>query len=311
MKRHAGYVLMAFSMVLCFAATAFGQRTTGDVEGKIVDANSAVVPGITVTLTGVSVGFARTVQTDAQGEFHILQIPIGIYKISTAAKSGFAATSMDDVVVNVEKATQVNIKVGVSTTAEAVSVTADSLGVGVDTSDSKVQTNITQKLIDSLPVGASFTSLLKISPATRPEPLSGGFQVDGASGSENSFVIDGLSVENFRTGTLNPVNNIPTALVHEIQIKTGGFEAEHGGASGGVISVATKSGSDEFHGEFSASFEPSAMQPRPRVSLSRFVSNSATAAAIAANPDYVYMLGQKKDQSLNMYPERDARRTNR
>jgi hypothetical protein len=143
---------------------------------------------------------------------------------------------------------------------------------------------------------------LKISPATRPEPLSGGFQVDGASGSENSFVIDGLSVENFRTGTLNGVNNIPISLISEIQVKTGGFEAEHGGASGGVIAVATKSGSDEFHGEFGASFEPSSMQPGPRVALSRFVSSSATAAAIASNPDYVYMLGQKRPQYLNMYP---------
>ena len=98
------------------------------------------------------------------------------------------------------------------------------------------------------------------------------------------------------------VNNIPTSLVSEVQVKTGGFEAEHGGASGGVIVVATKSGSDEFHGDFGASFERSAMQPRPKVSLSRFVSSSASAAAIAANPDYVYMLAQPKAQFLNIYP---------
>lgn len=300
MRRNIGYVLMTMSIVLGLAATAFGQRTTGSVEGRIVDANAAVVPGITVTLTGVSVGFSRTVQSDSQGEFRILEVPIGTYKMTTTAKGGFSAAVVDDVIVTIEKATQVSIKVGVSSTAEAVSVVADDLGVSV--SDSKVQTNITQKMIDLVPSGASFTSLLKISPATRPEPLSGGFQVDGASGSENSFVIDGLPVENFRTGTLNGVNNIPTSLVSEIQVKTGGFEAEHGGASGGVIVVATKSGSDEFHGDFGASFEPSALQPRPRVTLSRFVSSSASAAAIASNPDYVYMLPQPKAQFLNMYP---------
>ena len=300
MRRNVGYVMMTASFVLCLAATAFGQRTTGGVEGRIVDVNGAVVPGITVTLTGVSVGFSRTVQSDSQGEFRILEVPIGTYKVATTAKSGFSAAVVDDVIVTIEKATQVNIRVGVSSTAEAVSITADELGVSV--SDSKVQTNITQKLIDLVPSGASFTSLLKLSPATRPEPLSGGFQVDGASGSENSFIIDGLPVENFRTGTLNGVNNIPTSLVSEIQVKTGGFEAEHGGASGGVIVVATKSGSDAFHGEFGASFEPSALQPRPRVALSRFVSSSASAAAIAANPDYVYMIAQPKAQFLNMYP---------
>ena len=114
--------------------------------------------------------------------------------------------------------------------------------------------------------------------------------------------MDGLSVENFRTGTLNGVNNIPTALVSEIQIKTGGFEAEHGGASGGVISVQTKSGSDSFHGDFSLDFEPSALQPRPRAAMSRFVSSNASAAAIAANPDYTYLLRPERDQFLNMYP---------
>jgi hypothetical protein len=127
MRSTLKYVLMAFSMVLCLGATAFGQRTTGDIEGKIVDANGAVVPGISVTLTGVSVGFSRTVQSDSQGEFRILQIPIGTYKVVTAAKAGFAATSTDEVAVTIESATQVNIKVGVSTTAETVSVSADLL----------------------------------------------------------------------------------------------------------------------------------------------------------------------------------------
>src|SRR5204862_3146614 len=142
-------------------------------------------------------------------------------------------------------------------------------------------------------------SLLKLSPATRDEPLSGGFQVDGASGSENAFIVDGLAVENFRTGVLNRVNNIPTALVSEIQIKTGGFEAEHGGASGGVVVVATKSGSDTFHGDVGVAFEPSGLQPSPRFASQRFVSSSSTPAAIAANPDYAFAIAQKKDQFLN------------
>jgi outer membrane receptor for ferrienterochelin and colicin len=238
------------SVILCFATAAFGQRTTGDIEGKVTDTNGAVIPGVSITVTGINVGFSRSVQSDSQGEFRVQQVPIGAYNITTAATSGFAAATVSDVTVTIEKATKVNIKLGLTTTAESVVVTSDALGVNVDISDSKVQTNITQKLIDQLPNGTSFTSILRVSPATRQESMSGGFQIDGASGSENTFLIDGAPLENFRTGTLNGVNNIPTALVSEIQIKTGGFEAEHGGASGGVISVATKSGSDSFHGEF-------------------------------------------------------------
>src|SRR5215475_5096509 len=293
---------MIMSIILCFATAVFGQRTTGDIEGKVTDTNGAVIPGVSITVSGITIGFSRTVQSDSQGEFRVQQVPIGAYNVTTTATSGFAAATVSDVTVTIEKATVVNIKLSVTTTAESVVVTSDALGVNVDTSDSKVQTNITQKLINQLPNGTSFSSILRVSPATRQESRAGGFQVDGASGSENTFLIDGMPIENFRTGTLNGVNNIPTALVSEIQIKTGGFEAEHGGASGGVISVVTKSGSDSFHGEFGSDFELSALQPNPRFNLQRFVSSSATQADILKNPDYVYTLPQNKDKSANFYP---------
>src|SRR5262245_16960778 len=302
MRKRFRYALMTMSVILCFATAVFGQRTTGDIEGKVTDTNGAVIPGVSITVTGISIGFSRTVQSDSQGEFRVQQLPVGAYNVATAATSGFAAATISDVTVTIEKATVVNIKLGVTTTAESVVVTSDALGVNVDTSDSKVQTNITQKLIDHLPQGTSFNSLLRLSPATRQESRAGGFQVDGASGSENTFLIDGLPIENFRTGTLNGVNNIPTALVSEIQIKTGGFEAEHGGASGGVLSVVTKSGSDSFHGDFGSDFELSALQPNPRFTLQRFVSSNATQADILTNPDYVYTLPQNKDEFANFFP---------
>ncbi len=302
MRRIIRNTLITLSFALCLAATAFGQRTTGDIEGTVTDANGAVVPGVKITATGITVGFNRTVQSDSQGVFRLQQIPVGAYKISTAAISGFAATTVDNVTVTIENSTSVNLKLGVASTSESVVVTTDSLGVSIDTSDSKVQTNITAKLIEELPKGTRFTSLLQISPATRAEPLSGGFQVDGASGSENTFIVDGLPLENYLTGVLNTVNAMPNSIVSEIQIKTGGFEAEHGGASGGVIVVATKSGSNAFHGEFGSAFEANALQPRPRAAMSRFVNSSASAAAIAANPDYTFLLRQNKDQFLYLYP---------
>ena len=294
--------LVTMTLMVGLSAIVFGQQTTGSIAGTVTDATGGVVPNVSVTVSGVSVGFNRTVQSDSQGTFRLQQIPAGTYKIMTAALGGFAATTLENVTVNIENETVATIKLGIATTSESMVVTTDALGVSIDATDSKVQTSITAKLIDQLPKGTSFASLLNISPGTRPEPASGGFQVDGASGSENSFVVDGLPVENFRTGVLNGVNNIPIALVSEIQIKTGGFEAEHGGASGGVIVVATKSGSDTFHAEFSSGFEPSSFQPRPRTAMSRFVSSSSNVANIANNPDYKYLLRQNKDQFLNMFP---------
>src|SRR5262245_59912112 len=161
MRRRFRYPLMTTSVILCLATAVFGQRTTGDIEGKVTDTNGAVIPGISITVTGVTVGYSRTVQSDSQGEFRVQQIPAGLYNVATAATGGFAAATISDVTVTVEKATMVNIKLGLTTTAESVVVTSDALGVNVDTSDSKVQTNITQKLIDQLPKGTNFNSLLR------------------------------------------------------------------------------------------------------------------------------------------------------
>jgi Carboxypeptidase regulatory-like domain/TonB-dependent Receptor Plug Domain len=302
MRKRFTHISMILLLTLFGAVAVFGQRTTGDIEGTITDANGGVIPNVSITITGISIGFTRNVQSDDQGFYRVPQVPAGIYKLMTSPIAGFGATTVENVTVTIEKSTVANIRLGIASTAESVVVTTDPLGITIDTSDSKVQTSITSKLIDQLPKGVSFASLLRVSPATRPEPLSGGFQVDGASGSENSFVLDGVSVENFRTGTLNGVNNIPTSLISEIQIKTGGFEAEHGGASGGVISIATKSGSDEFHGQIGSDFEASGLQPRPRSAMSRFVSSNATQAAIVANRDYTYLLRPQRDSFVNMFP---------
>src|SRR5436190_1571041 len=170
--------------VLCLSASVFAQNTTGDLEGTVKDPKGAVVPGVSVTVRGVSVGYNRTVQTNAEGFYKIINIPEGTYKITTAPISGFSAAAVEAIVL-IEKTATADITLGIGTSINVVQVQNDPLGVGIDTTDSKVQTTITRALIDKLPTGVNFTSLLKISPGTRQETLSGGFQVDGASGSEN------------------------------------------------------------------------------------------------------------------------------
>jgi hypothetical protein len=302
MRGNVRTALMTIFALICLSASAFAQRTTGNIEGTVSDANGAAVPGVSVSITGVSVGLNRTAQSDSQGAYRFQQIPVGTYKVTTAATAGFSAMTINDVTVTIENTATVNIKLGIASTTESVVVTTDVLGTNLETTDSKVQTNITSKLIDQLPKGVSIDSILRVSPATRPEPLSGGFQIDGASGAENTFIVDGVPLENFRTGVLNDVNNFPTSLISEVQVKTGGFEAEHGGASGGVIVLATKSGADQFHGEFGSQFEPSALQPGPRAAPSRYVEDNTTAAAVVNNPDYVYLLNQNKDEFQRIYP---------
>lgn len=288
------FIFLSLALFLGLNSIVFGQQTTGAIEGMVKDPKGAAVPGVAVMIQGVSVGFNRTAQTDDEGVFRFAQLPAGTYKLSTAAANGFAETESEIVTVTIEKTTTFDISVGITQNVNTVEVTGDPLGVAVDTSDSKVQTNITSQLIDELPKGTSFASVLRASPATRPEPLGGGFQVDGASGSENTFSIDGQEVTNFRTGVLNAVNNIPTSLIQEVQVKSSGFEAEHGGASGGVITVATKSGTDDFHGEVGTQFEPGKLQAGNRFAPQIFQPNALT--------QQIFTIRQPKDQTLNTYP---------
>ena len=285
-------ICLLCTVFLC--ATTYGQQTTGALTGTVTDPKGAVVPGVSVTIEGVSVGFSRTVQTDNDGKFRFGQLPAGNYRVTTAEFSGFAASSSSIVAVTIEKTISLTIVVGISESVNTVQVSGDPLGISVDSSDSKVQTNITPQLIEDLPKGTDFASLLRVSPATRLEPNSGGFQVDGASGSENSFSVDGQEVTNFRTGTLNSVNNIPTSIVQEVQIKTSGFEAEHGGASGGVVSIATKGGTDQIHGEVGTQIDTAKFQPGNRSAEQVFQPNALT--------QQVYNIIQPKDDYLNMYP---------
>lgn len=280
MKTNFRFVITMLSLVLVFAAAAFGQRTTGDIEGTVTDPQGAVVPNVAITVAGAegasTTGFRRTVQTDSNGFYRVSQVPPGTYTITTAAISGFGESRLPTVRVAVDSTTRADISLAVAGAAVDVDVTVDD-APPIDASGSRVQSSITAQKLELLPKGVDFTSVLKTVPGTRPESLSGGISIDGASGSENTFYIDGQEVTNFRTGTLNGNNAIPTQFVQEVQVKSSGFEAEFGGATGGVVSVITKGGSNEWHGDFGMAFNTQKLNGEPRPSLQRFTNGSGSA----------------------------------
>lgn len=262
-----------FAFMLCFAAAAFAQGTSGSIEGTITDRNNAVVPNATVTVesTGTTTGYSRTVNANANGYVNIPNVPPGTYRVTVKAPN--FADRIANITVVVDRAASISTALDVAGTTVDVEVVADS-NVQVDITDTKIDTNITKETINNLPKGTQFSSLLKIAPNVRPEALSGGFQVDGASGSENVFVVDGQEVTNFRTGTLNTNNNLPFELLQEVQIKSTGFEAEYGGATGGVVNVVTVGGNNQWRGNFGVSFEPQSMAGNPRPALNRYLTNN-------------------------------------
>ncbi len=301
-----GFVALTLCLVLFVSATVMAQETSGGIEGTVRDANGAVVPNVTVTITnasqtpagntttGAAGGFKRTVTSDNEGFFRAIQIPPGNYALMTTATSGFGEATYENVVVAIGRNTQLDITVSPVGTTNTVDVAASDVPP-VDTSNNAIQTTISAQRIELLPKGAGFTSLLKTVPGTRPESRSGGFSVDGASGGENVFVIDGQEVTNYRTGTLNETFNIPTQLVREIQVKSSGFTAEYGGATGGVVSVVTRGGSNAFHGEAGLQFEVPKFNGNPR----QVLGGVSSANYFTQSPEYLQPV---KAQGTNVFP---------
>jgi hypothetical protein len=289
MIRRAIWVLLA--AVLC-ATPTFAQEVTGGVVGTVVDSSKAAIPGATVKLDGGAVSQVQV--TDDNGRYHFAAIPPGTYRM-TSTLQGFSTGVVENVVVAIGQNTTIDFALNVGGLEEQVTV--ESSSTRIDTTQSTIQTNVTAASIENLPKGTNMASLLKLAPAARQEALSGGYQIDGASGSENSFMIDGLETSNFRTGVLNQNNNLPFEFIQEMSIKTSGFNAEFGGATGGVVSVVTKSGTNSFRGMGGIEFESDALNGAPRPTLNSF--RSGTGASFVQINEY---LEHKEDDYTNTYP---------
>lgn len=293
-------LIFAAALAVSLAGVSFGQEMTGTIEGTVKDPQGNVVPGVTVTVEGITLGFKRDVTTDNMGRFTVTQVPPGRYKLTTGATAGFGADSIPEVQVTLGSATAANFTLQAAGASATVDIT-DADAAAIDPTGNKIQTNITARTAELLPKGVNFTSLLNTAPAVRAEPLSGGFQIDGASGSENTFIIDGQEVSNFRTGVLNLNNNIPFQFVQEVQIKSSGFEAEFGGATGGVINVVTRGGGNEFHGETGMEFRPARFQanPRPFLRLTTVAPIASIGQTALSTTEYIPV---PKDGGTDVFP---------
>src|SRR5215469_11322947 len=239
---------IALLCMLLFAVAAVAQETTGGIQGTIKDPQGAVVSGATVTVSGPALIGKKVANTDAGGFYHIEQLPPGVYSITVTA-TGFTTETRKDLRLETGALPVVNIDLKVGTAAETVEVSAES--ALVDVTQSKVQTNVTSDLLTGVPIGRSFQSVIPFAPGARQEPLqsttngrTNGFQIDGASDCENVYLIDGINTTNIQNGGVG--KNFQSDFTQEVQIKSSSFEAEFGGALGGVINAVPKHGSNEW-----------------------------------------------------------------
>ncbi|HKX32210.1 MAG TPA: carboxypeptidase regulatory-like domain-containing protein [Blastocatellia bacterium] len=248
--RGSAKLMLGILMIAMWAVVGFGQENSGSIQGTVKDTTGAAIPGVKVLVTGPSLVRPLETTSDKEGNYVFPKIPSGVYTV-TISNAGFKTMKTEDVQVMLGQAAKIDVALSAGDVAESVTVTTGT--ELIDVTSSKVATNITEQFMDSTPKGRNFDSLLIVAPGVRSEPKSGsfgvgGFQINGASGSENTFVVDGVAVSDVRRGGLRANDSIPFEFLREVQVKSAGFEAEYGGTLGGVVNVATKSGSDEYHG---------------------------------------------------------------
>src|SRR5688572_5448802 len=249
--------LVAVALVMTGLASA--QERFGTLRGTVLDQQGAAVPGVTVTITNAVTGESRDYVTDANGQYLAQDLNPGRYNVAFEL-SGFARVERNDISVALGRAFELDAQMRVGQLTETVQVTAEAAPL-VDTRSTLISHNVTAEEIDRLPKGRSFQSIALAAPSVNSGEVEGGFQVNGASGAENSFTVDGIVTNSLINGQSR--QNTVFEYLQEVQVKTSGISAEYGGALGGVVSAVTKSGGNVFRGEGHWYFEGSPLRANP------------------------------------------------
>ena len=243
MKRSASLCVFV-AMLLSLASVTSAQETRGSIEGVVKDSSGGVLPGVTIEArTGA--GGVVTAVSDETGKYRFPSLTPGRYTI-TANMQGFKKAAFENVDLLLGQVLQVNFALEVGGLTEEVQVTAES--PIIDVKQNAAGASIKKEIIDLVPKGRDFTDIAKVAPGTNPEGRGGGIMVDGASGSENRYIVDGLDTTSLRTGL--SAASVVNDFVDQVQVKSSGYNAEFRATTGGVISAITRSGTNRFSGEF-------------------------------------------------------------
>ncbi|MBI4885704.1 MAG: TonB-dependent receptor [Acidobacteria bacterium] len=279
-------LLVAFALVMASAATA--QERFGTLRGTVTDQQGQAVPGVTVTITNAVSGEPRSYVTDTSGEYVANDLNPGRYNV-VFELTGFSKVDRTDILVLVGRTFDVNAQLRVGSVTETVQVTGQV--PLVDIRSTVVSHNVSSEEIDRLPKTRSFQSIALSAPSVNQGEIEGGFQVNGASGAENAFAVDGVVTNSLINGKSR--QDTVFEYLEEVQVQTTGINAEFGGALGGVVSAVTKSGGNVFRGEGHYYFlgSPLSAGPPKRLNLDPADDKTVRYLQDENSPDYQNELG--------------------
>ncbi|MBT2115855.1 carboxypeptidase regulatory-like domain-containing protein [Dyella sp. LX-66] len=266
-KRYGGSTLprrplvlaLALGLGLASSGIALAQsNATGVIFGQ-------AAPGETIHIESTQTGLKRDLTTDAQGRYRAASLPIGTYNVSVM-KDGKVLDSRNDVQTTISSGTEVSFNASAANaqTLGAVQVVGNVLPA-IDVSSVDSRAVLTADQLAKLPIArTSISSIALLAPGTTPAARGYGnaLSFGGSSASENAYYINGFSATNPLTGVSS--RQLPYDAIDQEQVLIGGYGAEYGRSTGGVINVVTKRGTNQWKGDVQAFWSPSDLAQQPR-----------------------------------------------
>lgn len=306
----ASVTILALTLVVGYVVPAAAQVTSGAIMGTVTDAQGGVLPGVSVTAVNAGSGLVRTTVTDERGLYRLAGLPVGSYDLK-ADLQGFAAVNIPGLVITINLELQRNMTMSVQGLQESVTVTAEA--PLVDTTRSTVSVAVTQAEIASLPIVDQQPLMLAIlMPGTSTDTMrdrrTAATVGSAASFNETTVLVDGLMNRSANAGDAR--EDYPQSAVQEFVVNVSQAGAQFGGTTGGVVSIVTRSGTNQFHGETYEWYRGKALnrmnlieqqlhdkQGIPKAEFKRNLYGGAFGGPLVQNRLHFFLAGQMKPVS--------------
>jgi hypothetical protein len=240
----------AIALTILATSLTFAQTAKGTITGVVKDPNGAAVAGASVEATNEATGDKRTATASEDGVYTIPNLEAGSYTV-TASGSGFATSTVKQVAVSVSFTATQDVQLAPAGAQEVVTVASAAAETSLNTTDQQLSTLISQEKILDLPLlSRDPNSLLLLAPgATASSSRLGGIQVNGQRERNNNFLVDGIDNNDADVpGIPGGISTPNIDATQEFRVITNNFTAEFGRNTGAIVNVATKSGTNQFHG---------------------------------------------------------------
>ncbi len=255
--------------------------TSGAVRGVITDKKTKEpVIGATVVVSSAALQQEQVVITDENGAYVVNELPPGNYLVTVYFNE--TPFQRPNVVVQVGKQLVVNVTIDSEAAVGGETIVVEGRAPIIDQGSTKTGPTITKEYTDNVPVGRTFGAVLGAAPGSQGDTY--GISFSGSTSVENTYIIEGVNTTDTAFGQL--VSNLPNEFVQETEVITGGYNAEFGRSTGGVINVVTKQGSNELKGSVFAYFTPGAL-----VAEATAIDREGSAISSESNLDYAWDIG--------------------